>query len=165
MQVRNKIVTLGKRRFQVRRLPVEVGSYIFMRMMGASMRASSIAAESAPPVPRQDAPVDSGPPAPKPTGEMQVRALAFSVLSGAMSFDDFKFVQNACLHVVSVVDEQASKAANTDIPMPIMTDAGQWTPQAVDFSDNVGLVMQLTTEVLVFCFSDFFEETSSGTQT
>lgn len=160
-QTRSKVVPLFGKRFQLRRLPTTVGSYIFMRMMGASWRAAAANADAVQPKPRAAAEEPTIPPE-KATGEMQVRALAFSVLSGAMGYEDFKFVQDACLRVVSLINEQASEVAGNDIPIPIMTDDGRWSPAAVDIADNVGLVMQLTTEVLVFCFADFFEGSGLG---
>jgi hypothetical protein len=45
--------------------------------------------------------------------------------------------------------------------MPIMSDAGEWTKDGQAVVDDVQLLMNLTTEVLVICFSDFFEQGSA----
>jgi hypothetical protein len=147
MQMKSKIVEVQGRKFSVRKLQPEVGSFIFMRMLGARMRA---AANEAPAPPKDDnAPdpgdvVDSVP----VSGEMQVRALTFAVFSGDISFTDFKFIQTHCMQATSIIVNRSG----TDFPMPVMSDTGSWTKEGEPLSDNVGLVMQLTTETLVFCF-------------
>lgn len=155
-QLRSKVVELSGHRFQVRRLDPDAGGFIFWRMMGINMRA---AMDAAPPKP-SDTP--SSEPPTKVTGEMRVRALTFSVFSGGITFEDFKFVQNACMRKVALIDPQISEKAGTDQPMPVMNDAGVWTPQGQLLVDDPGLVMQLTTECLVLAFADFFDEKSPG---
>lgn len=150
MNTRSKVVELGGARFEVRRLPPEVGSFIFMRMMGASMRMES-------PVENGEKQAeDPGKPKIEVTGEMRVRALTFAVFSGNISFDDFKFIQDACMRVVSKMEVNAGQ----EFPMPIMADNGRWTQNGQEVYESVGLVTQLTAEVLVFCFSDFFNGSS-----
>lgn len=155
MQTRSKVVELSGLKFQIRRLPPEVGSFIFMRMLGVSMRSAAAEAEAqlAQPAPPQDESTEPAEDKPVVTGEMKVRALSFSVFAGGMKFEDFKFIQNGCMRVVSVVEERSG----VDFPMPIVSDAGVWTPSGEDVSVDIGLVMRLTTEVLVFCFADFFD--------
>jgi hypothetical protein len=91
---------------------------------------------------------------------MRVRALSFSVFSGGMSFSDFQFIQGHCLQVVGVMKERAG----SEFAMPLMTGDGVWTPDGKPIEDDIGLVMRLTTEVLVFCFADFFGESGPGLQ-
>jgi hypothetical protein len=159
MQARLKVVELGGKRYQLRRLPPDVGSFVFMRMMGLSIRASQAEAEKAP-TKQYASKLDTKPTEQKlpekVTGEMRVRALAFSVFSGGVSFEDFQFIQTACIKAVGRIDT----AQGVDFPIPIMQDSGQWAD--LDIADNVGLVMQLTTEVLIHSFSSFFDETSAG---
>jgi hypothetical protein len=155
MQTRSKVVELSGKKFEVRRLPADVGSFIFMRMMGIGIRNLSETPQAAKPA---EQPVVET----KMTGEMRVRAMFFTVFSGNISFEDFKFIQNACMKSVSCIKHQA----DTDFPMPIMTDNGAWTPDAgEEISMDSGMIMKLTSEVLVFCFADFFEEGSLGLQT
>jgi hypothetical protein len=151
---RTKVVPLKNHKFHLRRLQPEVGSFIFMRMLGLSVRVA------------QDQPVqsktESQPSEPRAeiSGEMRVRALTFAAQS-TMPFEDFKFVQQSCMKVASIV---VSKPEG-DFPMPIMTDEGAWTPNGADVAYDIGLVMQLTTEVMVFCFADFFDDSGHGSPT
>lgn len=149
---RSKTVELQGRKFQLRRLPTELGSFIFMRMLGVSMRAAAATLETQRPDTSREAPATDAPPSPPPTGEEQVRALSFSVFSGGMPFEDFKFIQTGCMKVVSIIEERSEQ----EFPMPVMLDNGAWTPSGEDLSYDVGLVMRLTTEVLILCFADFF---------
>lgn len=155
MQTRSKVVELSSRKFEIRRLSPEIGSFIFMRMLGVSMRTAAVERESKPASAKEE---KESEPAPEISGEMKVRALTFSVFSGGMGFEDFKFIQNGCMRVVSVVENRAG----IDFPLPIMDDAGKWTPDGISLSFDVGLVMRLTTEVLIFCFADFFEGSGLG---
>jgi hypothetical protein len=152
---RSKAVELKGLSFELRRLLPEVGSFIFMRMMGMNMRMAQENAERAAPKSEQQSTEDAMPAEPI-SGELRVRALAFSVFAGGIAFDDFKFIQSACLKSVS-------RKNDAGLYMPIMSDGGVWTGDGKEVRDDVGLVMQLTTEVLIFCFADFFEETSPGT--
>lgn len=154
MTQRSKVVELSGHRFQVRKLPPEVGSFVFMRMLGVTMRTQM----GAPPVVRSldepPAPVEE----PKPTaGEDQVRTLSFLTFTN-MAFEDFKFVQGHCMRVIGVMEDRAG----TEFAMPIMTGEGAWTPAGEPFAYNPGLVSALTTEVMVFCFADFFDKGGSG---
>ena len=152
MQSRSKVVELNGKKFELRRLPPEEGSFIFMRILGVSMKMRSDI-----PTPKTEEAAGSAD-LPKATGEMQVKALAFAVFSGGMGFSDFKFIQNACMRVVSLHNEAG-------LPMPVMTDDGTWTADGKDLADDVGMVMKLTSEVLVFCFADFFEGGGLGSLT
>lgn len=161
MQARIKVVELGGKRYQLRRLPPDVGSFIFMRMMGLSMRASQVEAEKAQAQSlkaRYASKLDTKPTPETPklpekiTGEMRVRALTFSVFSGGVSFEDFQFIQRACIQTVGRIDTHSGQ----EFPMPIMQDTGQWAD--MDVAEDVGLVMQLTTEVLIHSFASFFDE-------
>ena len=158
MQTRSKVVEASGRKFQVRRLPPDTGSFIFMRMLGVSMRMTASAAEEK----KQPIQSESSEEAKKTSesvdGEAQVRALAFVVFSGGISFEDFKFIQNNCMKVVSVVEEREGVI----FPLPIMNDAGIWTAEGASVENDVGLVMKLTTEVLILCFADFFAGSSPG---
>lgn len=153
MSTRSKVVELNGQQYEIRKLAPDVGSFIFMRMMGLSLRARAAEKEQAEESPK---PATTAEPV-KISGEMQVRALAFSVFAGAIGLDDFKLIQNACIRSVS------KQNPKTNFFMPVMTDSGQYTPDGEDVENNVGLVMNLTTEVLIFCFADFFESPSLGT--
>jgi hypothetical protein len=153
-QPRTKQVDLKGRKFELRRLSPEVGTFILMRMMGVQMRSEAAQEERAPVKPTTTEPAAKSP---EIDGEARVRALSFIVFSGAISFEDFKFIQSACMHCVSIVKAAEGEA----FPMPIMSDAGEWTKDGQAVVDDVQLLMNLTTEVLVICFADFFEQGSA----
>ena len=146
-QPRTKQLELSGRKFELRRLPPEVGSFILMRMMGVQMRDQADREAAKPIAAATEKPVEI-------SGEMRVRALSFIVFSGAIEFADFKFIQQHCMRCVALVTE----AAGESFPMPIISDDGQWTKDGQAVADDVGLVMKLTTEVLILCFADFFEQ-------
>jgi hypothetical protein len=152
---RTKTTELDGRKFQLRRLPLDTGSFIFMKMLGASLRMSAAQEPSVKPV--AEPTKEELEAMEKTTGAMRVRALSFGVLSNGASFEDFKFIQSACMKVVSVVVERQGE----EFPLPVMNDAGAWTPEGEDAVD-VGMAMRLTTEVLIHCFADFFEKSSPG---
>lgn len=157
MQARSKVVTLLEREFQLRKLPSDVGSFILMRMIGASMRMRS----AEPPeklTEEQEAKMKEA--TDKITGEDRVRSLIFILFSSSMDFADFKLIQNNCLRCVSLIEERDGQK----LPIPIMNDDGVWTPgQNID--SDFSLISKLTSEVLVLCFSDFFDKSGSGMQT
>lgn len=151
---RSKVVELSNKKFDIRKLPPEVGSFILMRMMGVSVKMM----RDEPPIKHKEAapaPTEVKPPE-KISGETHVRLTAFTVLSGGVAFEDFTFIQASCMKVISCYNAAG-------FAMPIMSDSGEWTKDVgEDVADDVGLVMKLTTEVLVFCFADFFESGSLG---
>lgn len=151
MQARTKTVEVDGVEYELRRLPPEVGSFIFMRMLGAHMKVASEAKPStaSPSV----APETPAPPPEKVSGEMQVRALSFVVLSGGVGFEDFSFIQKACMKVVARLEDRSGQK----FPMPVMTDAGEWTPSGQDLAYSPGSVVKMTTEALIFSFADFFD--------
>jgi hypothetical protein len=160
MQTKSKIVELSGTKYHIRKLPPDVGSFIFMRILGISMRQSAENAEKARPVAsKKQEEAEEAAEETKISGEMRVRALSFAVFSGgAVSFADFKLIQQSCMQVVGVVVDRAG----TSFPMPIMSDLNDWTKEGEDLASNVGLVMRLTTEVLIFAFADFFEDGGTG---
>lgn len=159
MQTRSKVVEASGHKFQIRRLPPDAGSFIFMRMLGTSMRmASSVDEKEKKPSAQKESSKESKVALTETSGEMRVRALSFSVFSGGISFEDFKFIQDNCMKVASIVETRSG----VEFPLPIMSDEGTWMPEGELVADDVGLVMKLTTEVLILCFADFFAESSLG---
>ncbi len=156
MITRSKVVEFSGYRFRVNRLPPDAGSFIFMRMLGTSMRmnANTVSTSGASKKQTEEEQKELS----NITGEMRVRALAFGVFSGSISFEDFKFIQEHCMKVVSIITERAGE----DFPLPIMDGQGAYTPDGLPVAEDVSLVTKLTTEVLVLCFTDFFEESSPG---
>jgi hypothetical protein len=155
MQVRSKqLENIGGHNFLMRRLEPEVGSFIFMRLMGVQMRTAASASV-------EEKPVDPDQEVAKPTGAEMVRSLAFMVLSGGgVTFDEFKFVQRSCMECLGINVERGGQI----FPMPLITADGKWTPEGRVAADE-GLLMKLMMEVLVFCFADFFDGSGHGLQT
>ena len=157
MQTRSKVVPVAGNKYQLGMLPPEVGSFIFMRMLGVSLRTAQSDEPTKATEPRAETPAQPKEES-KINGEMRVRALAFAVFSNGITFDDFKFIQKQCMMVVSKLEERAG----TEFPTPVMNSDGAWTPQGEELRDNPLTVSQLTTEVLVFCFADFFDGNGIG---
>ncbi len=151
---RTKAVTIGPNQYELRRLLPEEGSFIFMRMLGISMRMRADAPQKTLTAEEKLALEN----APKATGEAQVRALAFHVTSGSITFEDFKFIQRACVRCVSVFEEHGGQS----LPMPILMDNGEYAPAGALISQQPSLLVRLMTEVLVFCFADFFDGNVPG---
>jgi hypothetical protein len=155
MTSRSKVVEVLGSKFEVRKLDPQVGSFILMKMMGLTMRMAAEQADE-PPTEKPQEPEEAE--RPKITGEQHVRALTFAVFSGGIGFDDFKFIQNACLKSVSALNEQ------TGFYIPVMMDHGKWTPAGTEVEGNVGMLTELVTQVLVFCYADFFESGGLGSK-
>lgn len=156
-ETRSKVVPVEGHKFQVRRLPSNVGSFILMRMLGASMRLR----QDDPPKKLteeedkklQESIEDISP-------EERVRALSFVLFSGGMSLEDFTLLQNSCMKCLSLIVMRSDQ----EFPVPIMNDAGAWTPEGLPFSTNFSMLTQLTQEVLILCFADFFAKRGPGLQ-
>lgn len=158
-KARSKVVPVSGRDFELRRLPSDMGSYILMRMLGVSMRMAAASMDDT--KPKKELSEEEKERIEKTTGEMRVRAIAFGVLSGGASFEEFKLIQNSCLKVTSVIEERSG----VPFPLPVMNDDGVWSADGEEVSSDPGLLMKLTIEVLVFCFADFFDGGGLGLQT
>lgn len=159
MRTRSKVVPVNDGKYEVRRLPADVGSFIFMRMLGIQMRMQAEQQANTATAQQQEQAEAAETVKHQIDGETRVRALAFSVFSGGMEFKDFQFIQKACLKCVS---KQEVRDEHTFF-MPLMQDDGTWVPSYEDLQYDTSLVMNLTTEVMVLCFSDFFEKSGTGT--
>lgn len=132
-----KLLRLSEEEYQLGKLPVDVGSFILLKLIGAGLNAGSLAAPDE---------VPSKEPERKPTPEQQVRAICFAAFLRGLSSGELSLIQASCLKVVSRRD-------GVDF-LPIMSDSGAWS--YADLSHNVAVVMKLTIEVLVWNLSDFF---------
>jgi hypothetical protein len=145
MHETTKVVPLGDYKFQINKLPADVGSFILMRLMGEASKA----AQNAPPA---FAAEPSKEPVKEITPEDRVRALCFVVFSGTMEFSLFQFIQKHCMMVVRKLEGE--------LPMPIMSDDGRWVYH--DLAANHSLLVQLMIEVCIFNFAGFFAENGAG---
>jgi hypothetical protein len=140
MNEKTKIVEIAETRYQLRRFTPDVGSFILMQIIGASLKGQEnveARPEAAPPASEQ------------PKGEDLVRAVTFSAFLHGLDFEAHRFIQGRCLALCSRMEGEAGQEA----PMPIVNGTGVALPE---LRDNMQLVMQLEMEVLVFNFSDFF---------
>ena len=142
--MKSNIVTLNEHRYQIGRVKPEVGSFILLKLLSANIRAGALAKDE------QAQPSKLQPSKDAPTDEEMVRATIFGAFLSGLKFDEFKFVQQSCMQSVTWLSNPRAQGA----PMPIMNDYGEWAFSEI--SDNIGLVMQLTTEVLVWNLEGFF---------
>lgn len=144
MKPKTKIVTIDSSRYEIRKLPPDVGSYILMQIIGAGISASSTGGS----------PVETPTQAQteKLSGEDMVRAMTFAAFLRGLDYDKYCFVQSKCIAACSRMEDRGG----TELPMPIVNDSGQWA--IPEIKDNLSLVVQLTVETLVFNLSDFFAE-------
>jgi tail assembly chaperone len=146
--MKTKLVTLNNQSFQIGKVPSEAGSFILLRMIGANIQAGALARDKQPPAPAQ--PTEGEPDKEPATSEEMVRATVFAAFLSGLPFDEFKFVQQSCMKVVAWLSNPKAVGA----PMPVMNDYGVWAFD--DIGDDIGLVMQLTMEVLVWNLEGFF---------
>jgi hypothetical protein len=140
-----KLITLNGQNFQIGKVPPEAGGFILLRMIGANIQAGSLARDKQNKQVEQP-PVDKAP----ATGEEMVRATVFAAFLSGLTFEEFKFVQQSCMKAVAWL----SNPKAVGVAMPVMNDYGAWAFEEI--GDDIGLVMQLTMEVLVWNLEGFF---------
>jgi hypothetical protein len=146
--MKTKQVEVGGQRYLLRRMDPTAGSFIFLRMMGALMKAM---AEGQPG--QQELPQNGQ--VKEPTDEEKTRMLIASSMMRGLSYEDMQFANKHALRVISRIED----TNGTDINVPLMTDDGRWS--STDYADAPGLVHQLAVEALVFNLEPFFAD--SGT--
>lgn len=131
MNDETKIVDVKGRRYQLRRMLPDDGSFILCRILAAGMGAG-VGAERA--------------------DRSLIQSMLAAFLRG-LDFDTFKLIQHKALSVVSRLE---SNGTGTEQPMPLVTDNGVFADQ--ELSRSISLTMALTVHSLVFNLSDFFSE-------
>jgi hypothetical protein len=150
MHETTKTIEIADMRFQIRRLPADVGSFILMQLMGAAASGAAHMVGDMKDVPAQEK--EQTGEIKKSTGADTVRTLAMAAFMRGINFEAFRFVQRQCLLLVSREDATLGF-------IPIMTDDGRWEPvSSSKIGASLDIVMKLTMEVLVFNYSDFFEQ-------
>jgi hypothetical protein len=137
------VVEINGQRYQLRKLLPDVGSYIYMKMMGVLLTASADA----------QATPDADENAPKPTEQDKARMLCTLAFMRGLSYEDLKFAQRQCMQATSRIE---ASPTGTDITIPIMNDFGRWA--IPEIADDISLVNNITTESLVFSLSSFFSD-------
>lgn len=137
---RTKQITLGDRTYEVRRFTPAVGSYAWQLLTRSVINMRNEVDDT-------EAPDDAKPQTLEPEARLRgVCAIAFM----SMKFEDFEFLQNHCLKVISVIEN--------GLPMPVMTIEGRWDPKAEEaIGGNPSLLTKLMVEVLVFNLASFLE--------
>lgn len=134
-------VKIQDRDYEIRRFPPDLGVFILMKLLGAGIRGSDVAANVELPE------VPEGQPVIKQSGADTVRAITSAALMGGISFDLVQFIQKNALALCSRFEGTMA--------IPIATGAGVLLPE---IAENLPLVMKLTEEALVFNFADFFDQ-------
>lgn len=129
MNEKTKVVVVQERRYQIRRMRPDVGSFILSRILAAGMGAGAGLQNDKP-----DKPL--------------IQAMLAAFLN-RLDFDTFSFIQNRALAVVSRLDDDGA-------PLPLVADNGVFADQ--ELATSISLAMALTVQSLVFNLSDFFSE-------
>lgn len=141
---KTKIVEVNGTRYQLGKFTPDAGSYILMRILGASILTGDKAGPSQQASPQPDV---------KPKGEDLVRATTFAAFLRGLSFEDHSFIQSKCLACCCRVEEHEQGG---EIPMPLVNVSGQWAIQ--ELKDDIPTIMKLEMEVLVFNLAGFFDQ-------
>lgn len=134
-----KIVSIAGTRYQLKKLVAADGSYILFRMMGMLQEVATASANNA----TAKEPAETQP---ETSPEDKARVIVSFGMYGGKDYEFHKFVQQKAIAACSRME--------AELPMPLMNDAGKWA--IPEIRDNMGLVVRLATESLVFSLSDFF---------
>jgi len=142
--VKTKIAEVQGVKYQIRKMLPDVGSYIYMRMMGALLEFKRSGGAD-----EQPSEAESS------MDEEQKARLLCGLAAMKLSFEDTQFVQRQALMTVS----KAVLGANSESFIPVMQDTGRWTDP--DMANDIALVQSLVQESLVFSLSGFFSGSGS----
>lgn len=146
--MKTKIVEVRGSNYQLRKMLPDVGSYIYMRMMGALLefkRSGNV--EDVKQEPEQA------------MNEEQKARLMCGLAAMKLSFEDTQFIQRQAMLTVSKA--VVSNAGESFIP--VMQDSGRWVDD--ELLSNPALVQELVQESLVFSLSGFFAESGNSKAT
>lgn len=147
MKEKNKLITIDGAQYQIGRFSAQVGSWILGRTLNAGARD---AIEKMKALGEDFKPSGPAQPAPEPVDvETQIRRMTTSAF-GAMSLEERSTIQQKCIEKCSRME-----GPENDMPMPLANGNGVIRG---DISDDLQLVLRLEMEVLIFNFSDFFEQ-------
>ena len=135
-------VTVQGQKYLLRRMLPTVGSFIYMKMMGALLTSDA---------PTEEPSEQAKEIKPRDKARM-LCALAFM---RGLSFDHMQFAQNQAIMTVSRIEDG-------DAVIPLMTDGGKWvpSPRYTSVDEDPGLVQKLVLESLAFNLESFFSEGS-----
>jgi hypothetical protein len=147
MKEKTKLVTIEDTRYQIGRFTADVGSWILGRTLNAGARDAIEKMKAL----GEDFSTPSAQAAPSeaPDVETQIRRMTTSAF-GAMAFEERSTIQRKCI-------EKCARMEGPDGNMPMPLANGNGTIRG-DVAEDLQLVLRLEMEVLIFNFSDFFEQ-------
>lgn len=146
MKEKTKLVTIDDVQYQIGRFSAQVGSWILGRTLNAGARD---AIEKMKALGEDFNPSATAQPIEKPDVETQIRRMTTSAF-GAMSLEERSTIQQKCIEKCCRMEGPDNNTA-----MPLANGNGVIRG---DIADDLQLVLRLEMEVLIFNFSDFFEQ-------
>jgi hypothetical protein len=128
----SRVVTINERKWKINKFDALTGSYIALKMLS---KISHIAVG-----------VFSG-----NLTDQAVIAMAIASEIGTLTKQEFVEIQSECLHVIKEIEIVGDK----EIESPVRLPDGRWGVK--DIEDNGLLVMTLTSHVLLFNLTSFFD--------
>jgi hypothetical protein len=158
MHDKTKIVEVAGRRWQLARLAPVDGSYIWQRLMAASIRAQ--AANQDAPAMEPEAEAKAAEAIKKAAPEDRLRSI-YGVASMYLTYEDTGFIQRKAMAAVSRMEQLPGDSEAR--PMAAQLADGRWA--VPELAEDPFLVTQLTLEVLVWNLAGFLAGSRSETQT
>ena len=152
--MRTKDVVVNGVQYRVRKMDVDTGTYIYMRMMRAVAETAEKRVQAN--LTAQEAPEPDS----ELTPEQKAKLLCGMAFVYGIDFEDSKFIRRAAMQASSTVNQGPSN----ELVLPVMSSDGRWTPPAA-LSDDPASAQELTLEVLAFNLAPFFEKRLPATQT
>ena len=152
MSSRTKDASINGTQYRVRKMDVDTGTYIYMRMMRAVADTAEKRAQSG------KAQEEAVEPDKELTPEEKAKLLCGMAFVYGIDFEDSKFIRRAAMQAASTVGQ----GPNGELVLPVMSSDGRWTPPAA-LSEDPAAAQELTLEVLAFNLAPFFEKRSRVT--
>lgn len=150
--MKTKIVEIGGKQYQLRKMLPAAASFIYFKMMGSLFDKPSEVEEAD--AERAKQATD------KMSAEDKARALCISTFMRGLEYQYVMFAQQQSMMSTSrVIFTGGSEAI-----IPVMRDDGRWVPVApgeVDLQEEPATVQQITVESLVFNLAGFFSDGST----
>jgi hypothetical protein len=150
MANKTKNIPLGGHTYRLRKLGVDEGSHIFMRMMGAIIEARSKLAHQSTDEPTEEE-------SKKLTDEERAKVLVGLSFMNGFSFEDAKFARHQALLAVDRVETLATG----EVCIQIMLTDGRWSPTPdgwPDLEEDAATRQELVVEALTFSIAPFFSK-------
>lgn len=133
-------VVVKEHRFRIGKLPADVGSMLYMRILGAVL-ARKVEESATPP----DASLVE-----KITPEMRAKSLVSLAMMNGLTLDDIRLAQRSSMLVAA----EREFVGDTEQWIAVVTADGRWVNHHL--AEDAGMQHLLTIEVLAFSLQDFF---------